>query len=118
MAHNLLFQCEKIAELQVIIHDLLKSRSALFRRSRGDPGAVRDFIEGQDAIVSALKFLSVMPDSTDELMTEVIQTVWRRFRLGPTLGTGQACQYLLNYLYEMFGNDSRLEWPGWQQLNW
>jgi hypothetical protein len=115
---NGVLRCENVESLQEVINALLASRFALFKRRRGDAGAVHDFINGQSAILSALGFLSAMPDLTDQASTEIIQTVWRRYRLGPTLGTGQACQYLLNCLYEKFSDDSRLEWPGWERFDW
>lgn len=115
---NDVHRCENVEELQKNIHALLAARNALFRRRRGDAGAISDFMNGQSAILSALGFLSTMPDLKDQELTEIIQTVWRRYRLGPTLGTGQACQYLLNFLYERLSDDSRLAWPGWERFDW
>lgn len=111
-------RCENVDELQSIINTLLVARTKLFRRKRGDTGAVHDFINGQSAILSALKYLCAMQNFTEQQQAEVIQTVWRRYGSGPTLGNGQACQYLLRFLHEKFSNDPRLEWPGWEELNW
>lgn len=111
-------RCENVEELQSIIHVLLIATSALFQRKRGDPNAIQDFLRGQTAILSALTFLSAVPSLSEQQMTEVIQTVWRRFQMGPTFGNGQACQYLLRILYEKFGDDSRLEWLWWKPLDW
>lgn len=111
-------RCENVEELQLIINALSASRTALFQRKRGDSGAVHDFMLGQTAILSALVFLNAVLGISEQQMTEVIQTVWRRYSLGPTLGNGQACQYLLRFLHEKFGDDSRLEWPGWECFNW
>lgn len=110
--------CENVDELQKIIRDLLEARFALFKRKRGDAGAIRDFVNGQKAILSALEYLSAMPDVIEQQRVEIIQTVWRRYRMGPTMGTGQACQYLLRFLHEKFSDDSRLEWPGWECFDW
>lgn len=115
---NLSASCENVEELQAIIHALLAATSALFQRKRGDPNAVQDFLRGQTAALSALTFLNAVPSVTEQQMTEVIQTVWRRYQLGPTLGNGQACQYLLRILYEAFGYDSRLDWQWWKPIDW
>jgi hypothetical protein len=111
-------RCENVESLQEIINALLVSRAVLFKRRRGDAGAVHDFILGQTAILYALVYLSAVPSVSESLMTEIIETVWRRYGLGPTLGNGQACQYLLNLFYEKFSEDSRLAWPGWERFDW
>lgn len=115
---NLSASCENVEELQAIIHALLAATLALFRRKRGDPGAIQDCLQGQAASLSALTFLNADPSVTEQQMTEIIQTVWRRCQLGPTLGNGQACQYLLRILYETFGDDSRLDWQWWKPIDW
>ena len=111
-------RCDNVDHLQLIICDLSASRTALFKRRRDDVGAVHDFVIGQKAIIGALEYLSAVPDFTELQKAEIIQTVWRRYRIGPTLGTGQACQYLLRFLRERYGSDPHLEWPGWQELKW
>lgn len=115
---NGVLRCENVEPLQEVINDLLASRAVLFKRKRGDTGAIRDFVNGQKAILSALEYLSTIPNVIEEQQVEIIQTVWRRYRIGPTLGTGQACQYLLRLLHERFGSDSRLAWPGWERFDW
>jgi hypothetical protein len=113
-----LLRCDNVDHLQLIICDLSASRTALFKRRKGDVGAVHEFINGQKAILFALEYLNALPDVIEQHQVEIIQTVWRRYRLGPTLGTGQACQYLIRFMHERFSNDPRLEWPGWQELKW
>jgi hypothetical protein len=111
-------RCDNVDQLQLIICDLSASRTALFKRKRGDVDAIHDFVSGQKAILSALEYLSALPDVIEQHQVEIIQTVWRRYRIGPTLGTGQACQYLLRFLHEKFSNDSRLEWSELERFNW
>jgi hypothetical protein len=111
-------RCDNVDQLQLIICDLSASRTALFKRRRGDVGAVHDFVIGQKAIIGALEYLSAVPDFTELQKAEIIQTVWRRYRIGPTLGTGQACQYLLRFLHDLFSSNHSLEWPDWEKFNW
>jgi hypothetical protein len=111
-------RCENVEELQAIIHALLVATHAIFQRKRGDPGAIEDFMRGQTAILSALVFLNIASSVSEYSLTELIQEIWRRYKLGPTLGNGQACHHLLYFLHQQFGDDSRLDWQWWKPLDW
>ena len=86
--------------LQTVIADLKYSSRKLFARQPGDPGAVEDYLAGQEACSRALRFMqdnSVIPYTDNDVRFIIIST-WYTTRYGYTKGTAMACEKLLRYL--------------------
>ena len=86
--------------LQKVIADLKFSSRKLFARVPNDPGAVEDFLTGQEACLRALRF---MQNNRFILYTEsdmhfIITSNWYTTRHGCTKGTAMTCEKLLKYL--------------------
>jgi hypothetical protein len=90
----------KYPKLQIVIADLKLSSRKLFARQAGDPGAVEDYLTGQEACLRALRFMQNNPviEYTDSDMYFIITSNWYNTRFGCTKGTGMSCEHLLRYL--------------------
>lgn len=87
-------------ELQQVIADLKSASRKLFARVPADPGAVEDYLVGQEACLRALRFMqnnSLLPFS-DTNMRFIITANWYNTKYGCTKGTAMACEQLLRYL--------------------
>ena len=86
--------------LQKVITDLKFSSRKLFARVPADPGAVEDFLTGQEACLRAMRFMqnnTVIPYA-DHDMQFIITANWYNTRYGCTKGTAMSCEHLLRYL--------------------
>ena len=87
-------------ELQKVIADLKFSSRKLFARVPADPGAVEDYLSGQEACLRALRFMQNNPFIlyTERDMHFIITANWYTTRYGCTKGTAMTCEKLLRYL--------------------
>ena len=86
-------------KLQTVIADLKSASRKLFAREPGNPGAVEDFLAGQEACIRALRFMQDNPviPYTDNDMRFIIISTWYTTRYGYTKGTAMACEKLLKF---------------------
>ena len=89
-------------EFQKVVADLNYSSRKLFSRVAADPGAVEDYLTGQEACIRALRFMqnNELIPYTDSDMRFIITANWYNTKYGCTRGTAMACQQLLRYLNE------------------
>ncbi len=106
-------------ELQALIDRLDEARGKIFRRQAGDPGAIDDFLFGQEAITCGLRYLQrIESEDLADSLAQLVMLVWRLRRLGPTLGTGMGNQVVLGYLFRTTAPDPRLDWKGMEPVRW
>ena len=86
--------------LQKVIADLKYASRKLFARVPAEPGAVEDYLAGQDACIRALRFMqnNQVIQYTDSDMYFIITSNWYNTRFGCTKGTAMSCEHLLRYL--------------------
>lgn len=87
-------------ELQQVIADLKSSSRKLFARVPADPGAVEDFLTGQEACLRAMRFMQdnqLIPFS-DSNMRFIVTANWYNTKYGCTKGTAMSCEQLLRYI--------------------
>ncbi|HRG50034.1 MAG TPA: hypothetical protein PKW02_03260 [Pseudomonadales bacterium] len=109
----------QITELQTLINRLDDAKRKIFLRKAGDPGAIDDFLFGQEAIACGLRYLQqIESEELSGSLAHLIKLLWRLRRLGPTLGTGMGNQVVLGYLFRTIDPDPRLDWKGMQPVRW
>ncbi len=109
----------QITELQALIDRIDTAKRKIFLRKAGDPGAIDDFLSGQEAIACGLRYLQqIESEELSGSLAHLIKLLWRLRRLGPTLGTGMGNQVVLGYLFRTIDPDPRLDWKGMQPLRW
>ena len=87
-------------ELQQVIADLKSASRKLFARVPADPGAVEDYLMGQEACLRAMRFMQnnqLIPFS-DSNMRFIVTANWYNTKYGCTKGTAMSCEQLLRYM--------------------